>query len=305
MGLAGETIALSRIRWQDFPGSSDRALDPGFPEFLGDLARAYGLSLRPDCGGGHSYGEMLGGLISKLVPLDEPADALILGFAMPDVEPGRATATYLGHVCAGDPMAFAVCDQGCAAGFTALRLARDCAAGSGWRRVLVAVAEQTRLDYDPPATASVPARHAAFAMLCDAYPGAAPPRPGAAPLRAPNGDAPPPGAVRPLLRAVRVCPGVPAEQACEYLGRALAVRPETGEEQHTLVLGEGLTPLAGDGGPGWGRTLAVPAGQPLTGVWRELAAWAAAPADGSLTIADYDPALRYLCLATFTRAACQ
>jgi hypothetical protein len=291
VGLAGETVALSRIRWQDFPGSSDRALDPGFPEFLGDLARMYGLTLRPDCGGGHSYGEMLGGLISELVPPDEPADALILGFAMPDVEPGRATATFLGHVCAGDPMAFAVCDQGCAAGFTALRLARDCAVGVGWRRVLVAVAEQTRLDYDPPATASVPARHAAFAMLCDAYPGAAP-------LRSAGGGAP-------LLDAVRVCPGVPAEQACAFLGRALAVRPEAGEEQHTLVLGEGLTPLAGDGVPGWGRTLALPAGQPLTGVWRELAAWAATPADGSLTIADYDPALRYLCLATFTRAACQ
>jgi hypothetical protein len=298
VGLAGETIALSRIRWQDFPGSSDRALDPGFPEFLGDLARLYGLSLRPDRGGGHSYGEMLGGLISELVPLEEPADALILGFAMPDVEPGRATATFLGHVCAGDPMAFAVCDQGCAAGFTALRLARDCVVGGGWRRVLVAVAEQTRLDYDPPAAASVPARHAAFAMLCDAYPGAAP-------LRPAGGGAPLPRGGAPLLHAVRVCPGVRAEQARACLGRALAARPEAGEEQHTLVLGEGLTPLAGDGVPGWGRTLALPAAQPLTGVWREVAAWAAAPADGSLTIADYDPALRYLCLATFTRAACR
>ncbi len=259
---------------------------------------------------------MLAGLISELVPPDKPADALILGFAMPDVWPGRATATFLSHVCAGDPMAFAVCDQGCAAGFTALRLARDCAVRSGWRRIVVAVAEQTRLDYDPPATASVPARHAAFAMLCDAHPGAA---------RRPAGD----GA--PLLRAVRVCPGVPAEQACALLGRALAVAPEAGgeppeaggeppeaggeppeaggeppeagEEERTLVLGEGLTPLASDGVPGWESALTLPAGQPLTGVWRELAAWAAAPAGGSLTIADYDPALRYLCLATFAKAA--
>jgi len=289
MGLAGETIALSRTRWQDFPGSSDLALDPGFPEFLGDVARLYSLSLRPDSGGGHSYGEMLAGLISELVPPDKPADALILGFAMPDVWPGRATATFLSHVCAGDPMAFAVCDQGCAAGFTALRLARDCAVRGGWRRIVVAVAEQTRLDYDPPATASVPARHAAFAMLCDAHPGAAPRRPA--------------GGGTPLLRAVRVCPGVPAEQACALLGRALAVLPEAGEEQRTLVLGEGLTPLAGDGVPGWGSALTLPAGQPLTGVWRELAAWAAASADGILTIADYDPALRYLCLATFAKAA--
>jgi hypothetical protein len=233
---------------------------------------------------------MLGGLISELVPPDEPADALILGFAMPDVDPGRSTATFLGHLCAGDPMAFAVCDQGCAAGFTALRLAHDGLLLGGWRRVLVAVAEQTRLDYDPPAAASVPARHAGFAMLCDAHQGAAPGQPA--------------GGGAPRLRAVRVCPAVQAGQARAALRRALAGLPEAGEEQHSLVLGEGLTPLAGDGGPGWGRTLALPAGQPLTGVWHELATWAAdgsLTAGGSLTIADYDPALRYLCLATFTK----
>jgi 4-hydroxymandelate oxidase len=258
------------------------------PEFLGDLVRPYGLILRPDSGGGQSYGEMLAGLIGDLVPPDQPADALILGFAMPDVWPGRATATFLSHVCAGNPTAFAVCDQGCAAGFTALRLARDYVAGGGWRRVLVAVAEQARLDYEPPAPASVPAGHAAFAMLCDAHPGPASGRPAA-------GGAP-------LLRAVRVCPGVPAEQAWALLGRALAVLPESGEEpERTLVLGEGLAPLAGDGVPGWRSRLTRPAGQPLTGVWRELAAWAAAPGDGSLAIADYDPGLRYLCLAAFAR----
>jgi hypothetical protein len=153
----------------------------------------------------------------------------------------------------------------------------------------VAVAEQARLDYDPPATTCVPARDAAFAMLCDAHPGAAP-------RRSAGGGAP-------LLRAVRVCPGVPAEQACGLLGRELAAAPEAGEVQRTLVLGEGLTPLAGDGVPGWGSALTLSAGQPLTGVWHELAAWAAASDDGSLTIADYDPALRYLCLATFAKVA--
>jgi hypothetical protein len=287
MRLGSETIALSRARWQDFPGASAQTPDPRLPEYLDDVARLYGLSLRPDSGGGHSYSEMLAGLISELVPPDEPADALILGFAMPDVWPGRATATFLSHVCAGDPMAFAVCDQGCAAGFTTLRLARDCAVRSGWRRIVVAVAEQARLDYDPPATASVPARHAAFAMLCDAHPGTAPRRPA--------------GGGAPLLRTVRVRGGVPADQALALLGRALAELPEAGEEQRTLVLGEGLTPLAGDGVPGWGKALTLPVGQPLTGVWRELAAWADASADGSLSIADYDPALRYLCLATFTK----
>ncbi len=64
------------------------------------------------------------------------------------------------------------------------------------------------------------------------------------------------------------------------------------------MLGEGLTPLVGGDVPGW-RSVPLPPGQPLTGVWRELAAWAAVPGRGSLAVADYDPGLRYLCLAAF------
>jgi 4-hydroxymandelate oxidase len=255
-------------------------------ELIGDLVRPYGVPLRPDASGGQSYGEMLAGFIGDLVPPAQPADVLILGFAMHDVWPERATATFLSHACPGSPLAFAVCDQGCAAGFTALRLARDYAASGGCRRVLVALAEQTRLDYDPPAPASVPARHAAFAMLCDAHPAPAGGRPG--------GDGPP------LLHAVRVLPGVTAGQVPTILRRELAGlrATEPGEEKRPLVLGEGLAPLVGGDVPGW-RSVPLPPGQPLTGVWRELAAWAAVPGRGGLAIADYDPGLRYLCLATF------
>jgi hypothetical protein len=277
-------------------------------ELVGDLVAPYGVALRPDVSGGHSYGEMLAGLIGDLVvPSAEPVDALILGFAMPDVWPDRATATYLSHVCPGSPLAFAVCDQGIAAGFTALRLARDYAASGACRRVLVALAEQTRLDYDPPAPAlaSVPDRHAAFAMLCEAGPLPAPAAGG------PGGDGPP------SLRAVRVLPGVPAAEVPGILHRELAaLSAEPGEEKRTLVLGQGLAgltsgdapdlqpvldlPSVPDWGsvPGW-RTVPLAPGQPLTGAWRELAAWAALPDRGGLAIADYDPGLRYLCLAVF------
>jgi hypothetical protein len=266
-------------------------------ELVGDLVAPYGVALRPDVSGGHSYGEMLAGLIGDLVvPSAEPVDALILGFAVPDVWPDRATATYLSHVCPGSPLAFAVCDQGIAAGFTALRLARDYAASGGCRRVLVALAEQTRLDYDPPAPAlaSVPDRHAAFAMLCGAGPVPAPV------ARRPGGDGPP------LLRAVRVLPGVPAAKVPGILHRELAALPsESGEEKRTLVLGQGLAGLTSADAPdlqpvpGW-RPVPLAPGQPLTGAWREFAAWAALPDRGSLAIADYDPGLRYLCLAAFT-----
>ncbi|HEX6525157.1 MAG TPA: hypothetical protein VF070_34905 [Streptosporangiaceae bacterium] len=254
---------------------------------------------------------MVAGLIGELVPPDQPADALILGFTMPDLSPGRATATYLSHVCPGNPMAFAICDQGRAVGFTALRLTRDYAAADGWSRVLVAVAEQARLDYDPPATASVPARHAAFAMLCDASPVQAAPVASGPVVSGPvaSGPALSSAGGAPWLRAVRVCPAVPAEQVSATLDRELSALEELAEgtageavgERRTLVLGEGLAPLIGNGVPGWRSILALP-GQPATGVWRELATWAATPGGGDLTLADYDPALRYLCLAAFAKA---
>jgi hypothetical protein len=321
---------------------------------------------------------MLAGLIGDLVPPDEPADVLILGFAVPDVRPERATAAFLSAACPGRPLAFAVCDQGCAAGFTALRLARDYAADGGAGRVLVALAEQTRLDYDPPAPASLPAGHAAFAVLCDARPApaqagtadattmdgatadgatadgatadgatadaatadattmdgatadgatAAPPAAGpaddwapvpqaagpshnGAPMATPAGpthnDASVPTAAGAahegarVLTAVRLLPGVAAGLVPAVLRRELAGLPvaEPGDDKHPLVLGEGLAPLVGGDLPGW-RPVPLPPGQPLTGVWRELAAWSAGPDRGALVIADYDPGLRYLCLAGF------
>ena len=44
-------------------------------------------------------------------------------------------------------------------------------------------------------------------------------------------------------------------------------------------------------------------GHPTTGLWRELAAWVAAPGGGRFAMADYDSALRYMCLAVFAKEA--
>lgn len=135
---------------------------PHFAGYLTDLLEPYGLAAHPP-GGGQSYGEMGAALIADLVRPDEPVDLLVLAFAVPDVRPGRATATYLSHVCPGRPLAFAVCDQGVAAGFTALRIAQSY---PEHRRSLVIVVEQAALHYDPPAPAPLPARHAGVALLC-------------------------------------------------------------------------------------------------------------------------------------------
>ena len=84
-------------------------------------------------------------LIRSVVPPDEPVDVLVLAFAVPDARPGRATASYLSHVCPGEPLAFAICDQGSAAAFTGLRLIREYARTGGCARGLLLVVEQAIL----------------------------------------------------------------------------------------------------------------------------------------------------------------
>jgi 4-hydroxymandelate oxidase len=139
---------------------------PHLHEYLSDLVKPYGLSLQDDLAG-HSYGEMAATLIGELVPADQPVELLVVAFAIPDVRPGRATATYLSHLCPGQPLAFAVCDQGSAAAFTGLRLIRDYTRSGGCRRALLLVLEQAGLPYDAGLPVDVPAAPTAVGLLCD------------------------------------------------------------------------------------------------------------------------------------------
>src|ERR1022692_3693072 len=135
-----------------FAGSSESARDPMLRDYLSDMVQPFGLTLDQellDQGRGHSYGEMAAELIAETIPADEPVDLIVLAFSIHDVVPGRSTAAYLSHLRPDQPMAFAVCDQGAAAPFTALRL----------------TVEQAALHYDLAAPAAVPARHAAVMLL--------------------------------------------------------------------------------------------------------------------------------------------
>jgi hypothetical protein len=100
-------------------------------------------------------GQSYAGMAAAVLPAAE-VDLLVLAFAGHDIEPGRATATYLSHRCPGRPLALAVCDQGAAAPFTALRLIRD----HGAESALLVVVEQAGLPYPAP----VPAGHTAVGV---------------------------------------------------------------------------------------------------------------------------------------------
>jgi hypothetical protein len=277
-GRSAAPLGVSGAWRRAFAGASDSARDPALRAYLADMLRPYGLALSEEVlTQGQSYGEMAGALLAEEIAAEEPVDLLVLAFAVPDVAPWRATASYLSHLCPGQPFAFAVCDQGVTAPFTALRLIREYAGTGGCRRALLVVAEQAAMPYRQAGPAATPGRHAVVALLCDQ-----------------SGHS---GQVR--LEEVRLHASVSRSQACRLLaGAAADQRDGVGL---TSVVGTGLADAALAAGlPG--TVVIAPPEQPSTGVWWEVAAglpqWTARDARGArVLLADYDPELGQLGLA--------
>ena len=288
-----------------FPGPAEFLADPGnraaVSTYLSDLTRPHpaepsgspAVLVSPEQG--HSYGEMAEELIGALVPADQPVGLLVLAFSVHDVQPGRATATYLSHVCPGAPMAFAICDQGSAAAFSALRIARDYPASDGCLRSLVVVVEQAALPY--AVGKALPAQHRGVAMLFEngTAAGTACAAETAATRTAAAGTACAAGAggarLVGLVQRTNVAPAAVAGQAAADLAELSAGRPEA-----RLVLSQALA-SAWPGHPSLDVRVG-PADQPSTGTWWQLLD-AATDRPGLLVAADYDPQLRCLCLAAF------
>src|SRR5262249_54289231 len=157
------------------------------------------------------------------------------------LRPGRQTAAYLSHVTPGAPMAFAVCDQGSAAAFSSLRIAREYASSAGVERALVVVVEQAALPYDCPVT--VPSRHQGVAMLF---------RDSAAP----RGET----ARQARIADVRQHPGVPPDCAADLAAAdltELAASHRGGFREVGLVLSDALAALWT--APAAGRVRVMPA----------------------------------------------
>lgn len=263
------TLRLERVLARTFADESVSARDPALRGFIDDLVRPYGVAARPDvfaAAAGHSYGEMAEELVGAVVTAQAPIDVLILAHAMPDVIPGRATATYLSAVCPGTPYAFAICDQGLASPYTAL------VAASGYLpaaadRVLVLVAEQSALHHDLVGPGHVPGGHHAVALLLSG------------------------GVGRELTPLV--WPGVGPHEAASLLAA------EVGADDR-VVLGASLAAALG-ATPGLDRLAAAAvvasADRPLTGVWSTLAESVPGADRPGVLIAEYDAGLGYLCLA--------
>ena len=299
-------LHLVRAGRRSFTGSAEFLADADnrarVGEYLADMGRPYGREVpaspfgepaSPDLG--HSYGEMAAALIGSVVPADEPVDLLVLAFSVHDLRPGRQTAAYLSHVTPGEPMAFAVCDQGSAAAFSGLRMIREYAASAAIARALLVVVEQAALPYDGPAT--LPLQHQAVAMLYrNELDGD---RLDSAGL---DGDS----AIQPVrVAGVRQHPGVPPGDVAALAAADLA-ELAAGHQDVALVLSDALAAV-------WtasaaNRMRVMPPGQPSTDVWwgliGELTGDQDPDAPASLLVAAaYAPHLRYLCLTAFATGA--
>ncbi|HET9518012.1 MAG TPA: 2-hydroxy-acid oxidase [Actinoplanes sp.] len=267
---AGLGAVLTAAGRRTFEQSAAIALDPQhqarYAVYLSDMLQPYGLTPGDTGDGrGHSYGEMAQAVIAATVPPDEPVDLLVLAFAVPDVAPGRATATYLSHVCPGRPLAFAVCDNGAATAFTGLQIIGGYLASGACRSALLVVVEQADLHQVPMVAAPVPTMHTAVALRLTAADGA------------------------------RCTTEVRTADPAEVGGLlAAAVAQLSGGPGDALLLGPLLGGLAEV--PVGARV--GDAGRPYTGLWWELAGETAAGGPARrVVLADYDPRLRVLGLA--------
>jgi len=260
-GLPGEGtgLVLRRVVHRGDDADSTLAVHPTLRPYLTDLVATHGLALREEVlGTGQAYAELAAPVVEAVTSADEPVDLLVLAYGVPDVQPGRNVALHLASCCPGDPLAFAVCDQGPAAAFTALRLIADYAATGACRRAVLVVAEQSAVPYPLTAPAPVPDRHAAVALLFESGP---------SPVGVRTHTALPPESVDAVLAA----------DIAELTGESDGV---------TLVLGSGMDSAA--------DVLRAVPGLPYTGLWARLGD--CEPGE-LLVFADYDPALGYLCVA--------
>ena len=278
-------LRVRRVAGRSFEGGSPTACDPDLRVFLADLVKPYGLALREDLLGravGHNYGEMAGELLRETVSEDEPIDLLVLAFAIPDVRPGRSTALYLSSICPGEPLAFAISEQGTAGAHTALKLAQALVSTGDFRRTMVVIVEQATLHYEPARTLDgapplMPAGAAAVAVVCDRVAG--------------------PGGV-----TVRQYPGQTPESANALVGKEIVTLGED-RSRTVLILGSGLA-CVDLFSSGCRQIILADLGQPFTGQWSELAngllGWAA---EGALIlVADYDRQLCCLSLCVIDTA---
>ena len=180
MYVAGETsraapatdrfpLPLARIVSRSFAG--ERPYDAYMLGLLEDLAGLYDLPFdRAAFARRHraTFTTMVAGLLDELIGDGEPVGLVVLAHGTPDGEPNWP-ACFLTSKLPGEPLGFAVADQGPVAPFTALRIAATYVRAGDLRRAIVIVLDQDTVLYDPALAdrATLPTENRAVALVFD------------------------------------------------------------------------------------------------------------------------------------------
>ncbi|MGQ4383100.1 hypothetical protein [Streptomyces sp. SAS_270] len=257
------------------------AAGPGVPyepvgvreEFFREMGAPYSVpfdSERYADGGRRTSVELANGALDALGPLsaEECPEVVVVAYATPDFDHAELVASCLKGRLPGEPLSFALSDQGVLAPFSALRVAVEYARRCGFRRLLLMVVDQGTQPFTVPGREHDPVRaDTAVALLLEWDGGG--------------------GAVRGMAQ------GRPSDAVFTEWDRAASV-----------VAGAGLTAEAAGGRvelPSWeGELTSAAPGRPCTGVWTALLGTAvAAPARGRyVVVADYDRERDFLAYCT-------
>jgi hypothetical protein len=120
---------------------------PAAMRYLADMVTPYGgpYSEQHFLDGNHNSYAYLGERL--LAEAGLCPELLLVAHSTADCEPGRSLSGHLSTMCPGDPLVFAVSDQGDLGPFSALRILRQYVA-AGWRRdALLLILDQSTLPY--------------------------------------------------------------------------------------------------------------------------------------------------------------
>jgi hypothetical protein len=274
-------VRLSAIRDAAFGRNPEFPEYAGLAEFFADRVAPYGVRVDVDSpvpGNRNSYSSLSTRLLAQL---PQTPDLVVVAHALPDCGIETSVAGSVQQALTGQPLVFAVTDQGRTTGFAALRAAGAMARGGG-RRVAVLALDQGTLAYPDPALAGLDTAqdHAVGLLFADD---------GLAELTA-------------LRQLTGVDPGEAAQVAATELAKLAGQSPA---RDLVFVLGEGLLRAGlgdGDRAPwedaGRPRIREAPSGRLCTGVWSALAAELDTPSGPARTViaAEYEPGLRCLSL---------
>jgi len=259
-------LRLDTIRHRTFGPSETTEPFAGFLDLFVERSAPHDVPVAagPDLPGNHNgYASMCLRTLTDLCGERHP-DAVVIAHALPDYDMTVSISGYLERHIPGEPLIFALSEQGRTTPFAALRVAATLT--GRYERIAVLVVDQGTIPYADPAFATLDVRtdHAVGLLFTT------------------GGRSAPP--------AVRQLTGVGQERVGQVLAAELARTPGA-----TVVRGAGVPPVDG--------ALPAPAGQWCTAVWSRLAEVLADPPPGPVVVVEYDADLGYLCLSTFEAIA--